>query len=127
MVFKKIYKKEVNKMEIDVGDLTAPSHKIGGGGSGRSKAIEEFMTSKFDAGEKVCDTEIAEALNVDIKEKGVIQNIRNHTNIMRKAGKISWLGNVPKGKEFEGDHVYSNEKDAYYFDEDGNLKEEFKK
>ncbi len=109
-------------MEIDTDSLVAPSHTIGGGGgSGNAKAIENFMNEKFEAGEKVCDTEIAEMLEFDPKDKKLVALIRNHTNLMRKAGKIAWAGSVKKGQPFEGDHVYTNDKDAFYFDADGNF------
>lgn len=113
-------------MEVDVGDITEPTHKIGGGGTGKAKEIQEFIVGKLEADEtNVADSEIAEAVEMP-QEKASYQNIRNHTNLMRKSGLFKWDGTVNKG-EHKGEHLYNAGKDSYYFDEDGNLKEEFAK
>lgn len=105
-------------MEIEIENIIAPSHELGGGGNGKAKEIQDFVLKELEEGkENIADSEIATSVEMELNKESY-KNIRNHTNKMRLAGLFKWSGTVKSG-EHKGEHLYNAGLDEKYYDKDG--------
>lgn len=105
-------------MEIELDNITTPTHEIGGGGNGKAQEIQDFVLAELEAEKtNVADSEVAAAVDMPLTKESY-KNIRNHTNKMRLSGLFKWSGTVKSG-EHKGEHLYNAGLDEKYYDKDG--------
>ena len=78
--------------QINVEDLKAPVHSIGGGDAGKQKLVLETALKVLETDPVVTDKEIAEIMGLDATDVDVIKNIRQHTYNLRNQGHLVWKG-----------------------------------
>ena len=78
-------------MNVDIENLT-PVTRVGMGGSGISKKIEEAAKEILARDNGAGITEIADAAGFDKTDKKVMANLANHLYVIRKRGVLQLAG-----------------------------------